>query len=712
MEVNMAKKICATLLTVFLVLTMTAVSPKVSSAGGIDTIAFVNTTNSYFFVGAAHMGYNNIAFNMFNGGNAVTGSLYATVTNPDGTSSVCQVEGTTNTYYLSNVSLGDPGIYTLTVYDSQGNMATGYLLADVSGVQAKAYVTGSLVMNTASTVTVKLTDNQNNALPKASLTVDGTAVQATPATQTLTTLNDGTATFSMTPTKSGLVNLIYNGNIIGVIAVNSSAGVVVTTTGNLVFNSNSLMTVKLVDASGNPLQKVSVTIDGTNVGASPATQTLTTRNDGTADFAITPTLYGTVSIIYNGDVVGTLQVSPGAVKATVTGPLVINNNNFVTVKLTDNSGNPLQRKSVTVDGTAAGAAPATQTLTTMNDGTFILQMTPTQTGTVNIIYGGDVVGTINAVSAYQTGSRIGSQTTGNASLSVAVAQQGWSKAANVILTRDDILADAMASVPLSKKLDAPILMTPSASLDNSVLHEITSLGAQTVYMIGGTGAVSPDIEQLLENSYHLSVVRLAGVDRYDTAAQIAQRVGSTGTVYLAYGFGEPDALAVSAFAAEQGNPILLTDTNQLPAVTQAELNALAPGSIKILGGTGVVSQSLENQLAGQYAVERWGGQDRYGTEYLIFQNLFHNQSPLYFASSLVESSDVASGNPYGDALLAGALAAKNNGFVVTLPPNSLPLPVANFLLYDKGYIPNATVIGNSRAINSNLDQQLQQILNH
>lgn len=394
---------------------------------------------------------------------------------------------------------------------------------------------------------------------------------------------------------------------------------------------------------------------------------------------------------------------------TTTGSLVVNSKSTVTVKITDPEGNKIARKSITVDGADVGVKA--EPYTTLYDGTFSFTMTPTQLGTVNFVYGGHVVGSMEVKPAYTVGSRIGGNLSDNASLSVAVAQSGWTKATHVILTRDDVVADAMVSVPLSKKYDAPILMTSTSTLDEKVLAEIRNLGAGTVFIIGGTGAISLEIEQRLKVE-GLYTYRFAGADRYDTAAQISTWVGSTDTVYLAYGYGEPDALAASAFAAAKGIPILLTDTASLPSVTQSKLQQIAPSQVVILGGTGIVSSQLESELGAQYAVKRWGGADRYGTQQIILQNLITKQAPIYVTTALVAPGDVPDGKPYANALLAAALAAKKDGFVVAVPGNELPSAVNYSLLYNKGYISSATIVGNSGAVSVRLEHQIHELLRH
>jgi putative cell wall-binding protein len=402
----------------------------------------------------------------------------------------------------------------------------------------------------------------------------------------------------------------------------------------------------------------------------------------------------------------------GDADVIINGSLVLNDSNpshQVIATLEDSSGDIITEEDLTIDGTAVGATKLT--LKTDAYGQVKFSMTPTMMGIVYFYYQGKIVGAMAVQPAYEASSRIGETSSNNASLSVDVTKKGWVHATNVILTRDDIFVDAMTAVPLSKKIDAPILMTPSTCLDSKVLEEIKLLKAKNVYIIGGTGAISSDVEKAVTD-LGLKIIRVAGSDRYETAVQIANIVGSNGTVYLAYGYGEPDALAISAFAAEQGNPILLTERTNLSTHTKAALQSLAPDNVNLLGGTGIIGPEIESLLKTQYAVERWGGKDRYGTEQIIFRNLFNSQSPLFFASALVKPEDLNGGVPYGDALVTAALAAKTGGFVVTIPPDTLPSAINTFLLFNKGYITTATVVGNKTAITPTLEKELQVLLEH
>ncbi len=91
-----------------------------------------------------------------------------------------------------------------------------------------------------------------------------------------------------------------------------------------------------------------------------------------------------------------------------------------------------------------------------------------------------------------------------------------------------------------------------------------------------------------------SVSRLAGSDRYATAAAVsAATFPSPGVpvAYVATGLNFPDALAGSVAAARAGGPLLLVTKDTVPAATATELARLKPARIVILGSTGAISEA-------------------------------------------------------------------------------------------------------------------------
>ncbi len=122
-------------------------------------------------------------------------------------------------------------------------------------------------------------------------------------------------------------------------------------------------------------------------------------------------------------------------------------------------------------------------------------------------------------------------------------------------------------------------------------------------MLGSTGVVSDAVAAALQGYTAGTVTRLAGADRYSTAAAIsaASFAQYVPVVYIATGTNFPDALAGAPVAGAVGGPLLLVTRDTIPAATAAELTRLAPASIVVLGSTGVVSDAVAAALYGYIA---------------------------------------------------------------------------------------------------------------
>jgi putative cell wall-binding protein len=90
------------------------------------------------------------------------------------------------------------------------------------------------------------------------------------------------------------------------------------------------------------------------------------------------------------------------------------------------------------------------------------------------------------------------------------------------------------------------------------------------------------------------VTRLAGADRYATAAAISAASFGAGaaTAYVATGATFPDALAGAAL----GKPLLLVPGAWIPTVIEDETARLSPGRLVVLGGIYAVSLTSESEL--------------------------------------------------------------------------------------------------------------------
>lgn len=157
----------------------------------------------------------------------------------------------------------------------------------------------------------------------------------------------------------------------------------------------------------------------------------------------------------------------------------------------------------------------------------------------------------------------------------------------VYLSRGDSQADAVAG---GKLPGGPLLLVnDSPTVQKNVAEAITKLKATKVVVLGGTGAVSDDAVKAVAGK--ATVTRLAGANRFETAAEISKNLFPSGKtsakVYLANGITLVDALVGGTMT--DGAPILLTDgSGTLPAATLNEIKRLKPSEVVALGGEGAV----------------------------------------------------------------------------------------------------------------------------
>ncbi|HAS09407.1 MAG TPA: hypothetical protein DCS55_02640 [Acidimicrobiaceae bacterium] len=234
---------------------------------------------------------------------------------------------------------------------------------------------------------------------------------------------------------------------------------------------------------------------------------------------------------------------------------------------------------------------------------------------------------------------------------VEAAETGFpGGATDAVLASGQKFPDALAAGGLAGTLDAPILLTPQGDLDDTTLTGLEDLDASTVTIVGGPDAVSLDVELELE-AEGFTVERIAGANRFDTAADIAAEVGGT-TAVLANGFRFPDALAISPGAHELELPVLLTGADELAAEAASYIDDANVDEVLIVGGVDVVSQEIEDGLeADGIDVTRLAGGDRYDTAVEIAE--FHLANG-FSADELV----LATGENFADALSGGPMASQ------------------------------------------------------
>src|SRR5690606_1376003 len=90
--------------------------------------------------------------------------------------------------------------------------------------------------------------------------------------------------------------------------------------------------------------------------------------------------------------------------------------------------------------------------------------------------------------------------------------------------------------------------------------------------------------------------RIAGSNRYETAALVAEQRGIQDAIFLANGSAWADSLAGAPLARLQGGSLLLTRHDSTPAVTIGAIQTADAARIVALGGSSQISEAQLNDL--------------------------------------------------------------------------------------------------------------------
>lgn len=160
-------------------------------------------------------------------------------------------------------------------------------------------------------------------------------------------------------------------------------------------------------------------------------------------------------------------------------------------------------------------------------------------------------------------------------------------------------ADALAGGPAAVVTDGPLLLVEPGSVPPDTAVTLDRLRPERIVVLGGAQAVSDTVLTRLRQYTTGEVTRLAGGDRYATAAEIARRVfeGTHGTVYMTTGQQFPDALAGGVVAGIEGAPLVTVDPRCVPDVVLDQIVRMDPDTLVVLGGTTAVSQQAADLVA-------------------------------------------------------------------------------------------------------------------
>lgn len=265
----------------------------------------------------------------------------------------------------------------------------------------------------------------------------------------------------------------------------------------------------------------------------------------------------------------------------------------------------------------------------------------------------------------------------------ALALEGWTSSTSAVIATGDSFPDALAGSFIAGYINAPILLVRRTEVPAATRDALTELGVTEVALLGGPAAISDEVEASLDEGPDagLDVVRLAGSDRFATAANIALAVNPADigelngmrTAFLANGYTYADALAAGPLANAARLPVLLTGSAGLGSPARTALERLQIEHVVIVGGDAAISPGTVEELdALDISSERLAGQDRFATAAAVADFAIDELEFVPDHVDLAKGVDPADARQgFADALAGAPLSARERAPILLTHPTEL-----------------------------------------
>lgn len=204
-----------------------------------------------------------------------------------------------------------------------------------------------------------------------------------------------------------------------------------------------------------------------------------------------------------------------------------------------------------------------------------------------------------------------------------------------------------------------------------------------LHLLLSNSALAKEIETIKGNDRILTSIAVSNISFSQTDAAI-----------IVNGYNFADALSNLSLAKKYDAPILLTRKEELEEEIINELNRLDISEVFIVGGTNVVSSSIEEYLDIKYRVTRLFGDNRYETNQAVNNFVFKDKN-------LNKNIYLANGNSFADVLSIGPIAFYENAPIILtdFDGEHLDIPFTD--------INNIYIIGGEKNISLSLEEKLE-----
>ena len=166
----------------------------------------------------------------------------------------------------------------------------------------------------------------------------------------------------------------------------------------------------------------------------------------------------------------------------------------------------------------------------------------------------------------------------------------------------------------------------------------------------------------------------------NTRASAAEEPSATPVVYIVTGENFPDALGVGPASALARGPILFVKSTSIPGPTKTELSRLKPDHIVVVGGTAVISTSVESQLKAWAPVSRIAGANRYETAALVSKAAFPSPPLGSGPTATAAGGRFASGD--SPIVLVEDTVKQLGSLAITIPANGGVLTLTSSVAFE------------------------------
>lgn len=167
----------------------------------------------------------------------------------------------------------------------------------------------------------------------------------------------------------------------------------------------------------------------------------------------------------------------------------------------------------------------------------------------------------------------------------------------LVVVGEGSATDEAVGRPAARVTGGSLVTVPHGDIPASVRATLSRSRPHRILVVGGPTAVSGATMAALARSTAGPTTRLAGADRYETAARVARSMFAA-PVRRVHVMSGGDAAVPGAATELDGSdaPLLLVDGDRIPAATASALRQLRPASIEVLAAGSVVSEAALDEL--------------------------------------------------------------------------------------------------------------------